>query len=394
MLCFVLLIAYFVIPVYRADAATGTVSPMSSETALATFGQSFPGTYKTGNSPTSYSATTWEYYDTLDLTSVKTQSPTLSYYQNLNCKMLLYRADVSGLVSSWTGEYNLSALIDTSFANCSSLRFMCGFSTSVSGGPMPTAAVISLDYTLNSTGQNVQAIHDNGYYATLLLYYDSANQDINHSCYVSECDLSYTGDSSSVGFVQAFGSSNPQFVDSKYVFFYIITPVTNDDIIISGESPEGDTADIYDYLSNTLHDMMQSNAGLLQSIYNFIVTIPDAILEGLHDLFIPSQEDLEDFKDDIDDLLHNTFGGLYDAEDTIHDSLSNISSGSVSTIHFPGISVVGFTLPAQEVPIKPEGMGVLFDTLAIAIDIICTFAFLNMMKDKLHKLFSKDDGGD
>lgn len=55
--------------------------------------------------------------------------------------------------------------------------------------------------------------------------------------------------------------------------------------------------------------MMQSNAGLLQSIYNFIVTIPDAILEGLHDLFIPSQEDLEDFKDDIDDLLHNTLVG-------------------------------------------------------------------------------------
>ena len=71
MLCFVLLIAYFVIPVYRADAAGGTVSPLDENTVLGTFGQSFSGTYGVGNNQ--FNSCTFDYVRTIDFDDVTTK---------------------------------------------------------------------------------------------------------------------------------------------------------------------------------------------------------------------------------------------------------------------------------------------------------------------------------
>lgn len=395
MLCFVLLIAYFVIPVYRADAASGTSSPLDAQTLIATLGQTLPGQYCTSNNPDLWSSTSFEYYGTYDWNSVVNSNSISDYYKNLNCAIILYRADVSGLANMLPSDlYNLQVEIGTAFENLSFFRCMCGISFGRSGYDYQSNTHSRVNYSLSNTPQVANAQAQSGYFKNLQFVLDYVNTPIN--IYLPIIELQYGDTATALSLVSSQGvCANTSLVENKYAFFYIVCPVVNDDVVIQGSGgSSGDTADIYDYLSNTLHDMMESNAGLLQSIYNFIVTIPDAILDGLHDLFIPSQQDLEDFKDDIDELLHDTFGALYDAETMIHDSLSNISAGSVSTMHFPGISVAGFTLAAQEVPIKPAGMEVLFDTLAVAIDIICTFAFVNMLKNKLHKIFDKDNGGD
>lgn len=384
-------IAFLGISEYRANAAGGTVSPLSEESVLATFGQSFDGWYLLTDNG-SRKAVTWDYFGTFDFSSVHTTSDTITYYSNLGCKIFLYRADVSGLgTDSNNGGANLGVDLGVQMQSVTDLHFMCGFMSSTHGGSLGGGAVSEMAYTLDGAARTTNAIrNDWGVPAQFNLYYDASDQSIYKSAYFTMQNTVISGSAAAVNLISSESTAftTNALVDDQYSFFYIVSPVVNDDVQISGGG--GTNIDL-DVIVGDIKDIMSSNNGILSQLYDFVVTIPETILDGLQALFIPTEEDLEGFKDDADDLLHETFGGLYDAEDMVHDGLSDIPSNSKSTITFPGITVSQFSLPAQEVPIRPAGFDVLFDTLATVIDIIATFAFLNMLKHKLSKILG---GGD
>lgn len=386
---------------YRVDAdtVTYTTSILTPSQTRTLFGDSLPCTYFDGNA---YATSSLSYYATIDANALtnntNVSSDTNGFYTSPNRSYLVYTApidvatrDRNGVLQDFSIQLeprvSLRNLhyIETSVLACVG-GLWDGFYSS------GTATYPHNYWSVEVDGQDDDVSCDcisNGRWAWIwanIPKVSDSSQTVNlafRPCYYykSDSENTFSFSSTSATFQGCLGDSN-----AGGFFVIIACPTVSDDFQISGNMSQ-------EQLNEILADLMQSNSGLLQSIYNFLVDIPDLILDGLHDLFIPSEEDLEGFKDDIDELLHNTFGGLYDSVDIIHDALENIGTGSVSTIHFPGISVVGFEIAAQEIPIKPAGMEVLFEPLALIIDIICTFAFLNMLKSKLFKIFG-DKGGD
>lgn len=357
------------------------MSPLPADTVIATLGQTLSGTYSPGNGE--FSACTYDYVRTLDWSAVATTSSRLSYYQNLNCKIFLYRAAVDRVGGVYSGSYNASVDLGLSMSGVTNLHLLCGFVEGKYPAGYTRDVSNGLIVTTGNNQQFVEADYTNGSWGHVAFHF-LGGSDSTDLCYAYEIENIYDSSANDISFSTMTGCVNTDFpAEAGYIYFYIVSPVVNDDVLLSGGG--GTNVDI-DVIVGDIKDIMSDNNGILSQIYNFVVTIPETILDGIQALFIPTEEDLEGFKDDADDLLHETFGGLYDAEEMVHDGLSDIPSNSKSTITFPGITVSEFSLPAQEVPIRPAGFDYLFDTLATVIDIIATFAFLNMLKHKLSKI--------
>lgn len=395
-----LLTAFCVIQASHVDADTVsyTTSILTPSQTRTLFGDSLPCTYFDGNA---YATSTLSYYATIDANALtnygNVSSDTNGFYSSPNRSYLVYTAPIDVATRDRNGvlqDFSIQLEPRVSLRNlhyietsvlCSVGGLWDGFySSGVSTYPHNYWSVeidgqdddVSCDSITNGRWAwiwaNVPKVSDSSQVVNLAF----------RPCYYYKSDSSntFTFSSSSATFQGCLGDSN-----AGGFFVIIACPTVSDDFQISGNMTQ-------EQLNEIMADLMQSNSGLLQSIYNFLVDIPDLILDGLHDLFIPSQQDLEDFKGDIDDLLHDTFGGLYDGFDLVHDNLDDLSATPQTTIRFPGISVAGFTLEAQDVPVKPAGFDTLFDALALVVDIVVTFAFLNMCKRKLFKFLSPEGG--
>lgn len=142
-------------------------------------------------------------------------------------------------------------------------------------------------------------------------------------------------------------------------------------------------------------DMTETNS-ILDSILDAIEGVVDAIAG----LFVPSEDALTDFKDDMQDLLAEHLGGLYDAEQAVEDyaqTIADADTTATQTIRFPALAiplgVATFSLGPYDIPLKPyaQDFSILWDALALAIDIIVTTAFINMCRKKL-EIFLHPDG--
>ena len=136
-------------------------------------------------------------------------------------------------------------------------------------------------------------------------------------------------------------------------------------------------------------DMEETN-----TLLGGIADILSGIVDGVKGLFIPSQNALSTFVNAVDTLLHETFGIFYDNETLIHSALTQLLTGSAQeSIYFEGFTMslagTSFTFPSFNVPLKPDNahMSLLYTALASAIDIVCTLAFINMLKHKIWAVF-------
>lgn len=126
-------------------------------------------------------------------------------------------------------------------------------------------------------------------------------------------------------------------------------------------------------------DMSETN-GILGRIEN----IMGGLVDGIKGLFIPSEEDITDFKTDISDLLTDTFSGYSEASDYM-DQVSDvlISSHPSAVLEFPALSVPGtsFVTPAKSIDLNFDS-GII-ETVKYIIDIIATICVLNLIMDKV-----------
>lgn len=132
------------------------------------------------------------------------------------------------------------------------------------------------------------------------------------------------------------------------------------------------------------------NSGLLAGIMN-----------GLRNLFIPSSEDLEEFSSDMQEVFSDHLGGLNDIWE-LFDEQADYLSAAVSTnyVYFPELEVPingdDYTIiEGQQVELKPAntsaGLSVLWEAVAIAVDIVSVLAVLNMLQAK-YEIFLNPDG--
>ena len=177
-----------------------------------------------------------------------------------------------------------------------------------------------------------------------------------------------------------------------HIFIGVICPYVDGDF--SNEpavttAPSG-TGDI-----NVNVDMTETN-GLLDRILAAIQGIAQSILDGIKGLFIPDDDFMDGFKDDMSDLLENHLGGLYEAEQIMTDAFGRFPEvAAKSEIYIPpvNLSLAGTTMKLGDwhVPLKVSGIpAVLYDGIAFIIDFLCLAAFLRMCRNKLEIFLNPD----
>lgn len=179
----------------------------------------------------------------------------------------------------------------------------------------------------------------------------------------------------------------------SHLFIGIICPYVEGDManapVSSTTAPSG-TGDI-----NVNVDLSETN-GFLDRILAAIQGIAQSILDGIKGLFIPDDDFMDTFKADMQTLLQEHLGGLYEAEQLMADSFEQLPNViAKSEIYIPAITLnlagTPFKLGDWHVPLKVAGMpALLYEGIAFIIDFLCLAAFLRMCRNKLEIFLNPD----
>ncbi len=135
-------------------------------------------------------------------------------------------------------------------------------------------------------------------------------------------------------------------------------------------------------------DMTETN-GLLDQIKDGISGLAQSILDGLKNLFIPSDDFLDQFTADMEGLAQDHLGGLYQAEQLLVDMFESFDEvAAKEEIYIPAahIPLAGSELVLGDwhIPLKVAGLpAILYDGIAFIIDFLALMAFLSMCRTKL-----------
>lgn len=146
------------------------------------------------------------------------------------------------------------------------------------------------------------------------------------------------------------------------------------------------------------------------NVINAITSLPGLIVDGIRNLFIPSQQDLETLKANYETMLEEKLGFVWQVGDWLtsfaNTMISAFTGGTSYTFEFPGISfsMSGETheiVPAQTVSLENAFMSVMRPVLGTAVSFICIIAFIRLGEHMLTAVvsgasyfeFLKGDGG-
>ena len=129
-------------------------------------------------------------------------------------------------------------------------------------------------------------------------------------------------------------------------------------------------------------DLSETN-GILGTIAAGISGIADTLVH----VFVPTEEQILDFRNDLDELLDDTFSGIPETNDILDDVKDTIvDAPPVSQITFPAIAVpnTSFTIAQRTVNLVP--MPDLLDFIKLGFDILATCAFINLIRKKFDEI--------
>lgn len=141
--------------------------------------------------------------------------------------------------------------------------------------------------------------------------------------------------------------------------------------------------------------ILEEQTGLLQQIKQGIQGFFDTIKNALVSVFVPSSDFMNEFKADMQDLLSDHLGGLYQAVSAIDDIFDRFGDARAKgSIHIDAVQIplAGeyLTLGNWDVPLKQDGLSLLYDGIAFIIDFLAVAAFLNMCRNKLEIFLNPD----
>lgn len=191
-------------------------------------------------------------------------------------------------------------------------------------------------------------------------------------------------------------------------YFYI------DDLQINVfNTQQGFFAGLFQWLADIrdgITGVASSIASGFGNVINAITSLPGLIVDGIKNLFIPSQQDLETLKANYETMLEEKLGFVWQVGDWLtsfaNTMISAFTGGTSYTFEFPGISfsMNGETheiVPAQTVSLENAFMSVMRPVLGTAVSFICIIAFIRLGEHMLTAVvsgasyfeFLKGDGG-
>lgn len=152
---------------------------------------------------------------------------------------------------------------------------------------------------------------------------------------------------------------------------------------------------IWEGIKNLPGNIANAIKGFFDSIVTALTNLGNFIIDGIKNLFIPSEEDITKMKDQWDNLLADRFGALYQVVELISDYASSFTKQSKYTITFPSISIPlagsTFEFGGWEVKVVPNGFSAVFESLKLITSVACTILFVNGMKKRFEKLMGGAD---
>jgi len=148
--------------------------------------------------------------------------------------------------------------------------------------------------------------------------------------------------------------------------------------------------DLYD-ISDDIYNNIDVTNDKLDDMTEEVKSIPEKILDGIKGLFVPDEQDMQEYNDKWDELLHSRFGALYESVDIISEvGTVFVDTEARNTVDFPSVTIplagVDFEFGGWEVQVIPDGFDVLVDMLKGMISLLATVAFVNTLRNKFDRL--------
>lgn len=136
-------------------------------------------------------------------------------------------------------------------------------------------------------------------------------------------------------------------------------------------------------------------SNLISSILELPKKIWDKIYNGLIELFVPSGEDMVDYRELWEQLLYEKFGALYEVGGIIESIINSITTQTSTVadsgyITIPKVSLNSYGIPfsfgGYEVDIRPDGFEFLITICKRVISISCTLVFMNALRKRYERV--------
>lgn len=147
-----------------------------------------------------------------------------------------------------------------------------------------------------------------------------------------------------------------------------------------------------------LNNIWNSVTSGFSNVVSAITSLPQKlwtlIENGLKALFVPTEDQLQEYHDKWSELMSDRFGALYQCMDLVDQFFTDIQDySSTGVIEMPGVTVdlagTPWTFGGYEIDVVPEGFEFLADSLKLIVDIVCTLAFINAMKNRFERLLDR-----
>ena len=183
----------------------------------------------------------------------------------------------------------------------------------------------------------------------------------------------------------------------EYTYNFTITSISND-VTQSGEEYSG----IIGWIKNVFNSITGLPARIANSISSFFTALGDkitdlgtTILNGIKSLFIPTEEDITAFKDNMESLLYDRLGGVGEAGQIVAEFADNFMSydGSVTgetTLPSVTVNLAGtdFTFGGFTVDFVPDGFEGLIESIKLITNISATFLLVNALKKRFEEVLT------
>lgn len=114
--------------------------------------------------------------------------------------------------------------------------------------------------------------------------------------------------------------------------------------------------------------------------------------DGIKFLFLPTEEYIVNYKKDMDTLLADKFGAVYEVVNLTFESWDRITANdeqniiSVEEVTIPLPDDNEFSFGGYDVPIVPSGFEWLATSVKTVVGIVCTVAFVNGLRKRYDEI--------
>jgi len=152
-----------------------------------------------------------------------------------------------------------------------------------------------------------------------------------------------------------------------------------------------------DNVGSKLDDVEQAVTETKEEITSLPGKIASAIIDGIKSLFVPSEEDLTEIRDEYESMLSEKLGFIWQAFDLlttfVGDLQTNLESGEAYEFNFPGVKVPingeeFVFVPETPVSLENQLMDVLRPVLGTIVSAVAVMAFVNMGHDYVLAIIS------